>query len=78
MVREQELLNLVGVGHAAGFQNVETPVAFPIEFDIPQEKPGIDQRRYLFAGVFKAAAKMGKVRKESGYFFHLQMIDQAR
>ena len=71
-------MNLVGVGHAAGLQNVEAPVAFPIEFDIPEEKPCIDQRRYFFACVFKAACKMGEVRKESRDILHLQIIDQAR
>jgi len=57
------------VGHAAGLQNVETPVAFPVEFDIPEEKPRIDQRRYLFACVFEAAAKMGEVRKKKQISF---------
>jgi hypothetical protein len=66
------------VVHAAGFYNINGPVALPLEFDIPQAKPCIDERRYLFTCAFKAASEMGEIRKESRNLLHLQIVDKAR
>jgi len=75
--REEELLNLVGVGHARDFQNVEAPVAFPL-IRYPAGEATYRSRRYLFTGTFNGCLQMGEVRKESKDLIHLQIVDEAR
>src|SRR3954454_17234678 len=44
-IGQQEFADLVGVRHAAGLQDVHPAVALAPQFDIPQQDPGVHDRR---------------------------------
>src|SRR5581483_4212501 len=45
LVRQRELADLVRVRHAARLQHVEPAVALAVLLEVPEEQPGVHERR---------------------------------
>src|SRR5271163_738177 len=56
---QEELTNLIGMIHAARFQNVESTIALARKLDVAHQHPGVDERRnsefrrFHFSAVFR-------------------------
>src|SRR3954468_12057025 len=53
-IGEQEFADLVGVRHAAGLQDVHPAVALAPQLDVPEQDPGVDDRRDAEVGLLQA------------------------
>ena len=76
LIGQQEFPNLVAVGHAAGLENVQPPVALAVEFDVAQEQPGVDERGNAQFRLFQGTVSMIQVREQGRDLTALQIIDQ--
>ena len=73
-IGQPELAQLVGMGHAAGFQEVHGAVAFASQLDVAQQQPGIHQRRDADIGLLGGAA--GEAREHHRDLVGLEEVDQ--
>ena len=76
LVGQQEFPDLVAMGHAAGFENVQPPVALAVEFDVAQEQPGVDERGNVQFRLLQGTPGMIQVREQGRDLTGLQVIDQ--
>ena len=72
--RDQEFADLIGVRHAARFEDVERPVALAVAFDGLDEQPGVDERGDLLvrAIAFPAAVESDEQGRDA---VALQVVD---
>ena len=77
LVGEQELADLVGVGHAAGLEDVEDPVVLAVALHGLDQEPGVDQRRDLLVGLGRARRSEFRLVNSAVTPLRLQEVDLA-
>jgi hypothetical protein len=78
LVRQAELADLVRVGHAARFQDVERAVPLAVGLELAHQDPGVDQRGDVyFRGILARLGRDRQARQERGDLAALEEIDHA-
>jgi len=76
MVRQGEFADLVGMGHPAGFQDIQPAGAFSVVFQIPYQQPGIHERGDADFGGFWIVRFGGQTREDGRDLMALQKVDE--